>query len=138
MITIQLITTEQTYPIRHKELRQGFPIETCYWVGDNDATTFHLGAFEEETIVGVVSLMKTDNGYQLRGMAVLSNHQGKNIGSLLVKKAEEILKENNVDYLWMNARIGAMKFYEKLNYRTEGEVFEIETVGKHIRMCKKL
>ena len=137
-ILIKEIQTEETYPIRHQELRQGFPIETCHFDKDDNSDTFHLGAFENEKLVGVVTLVKSEKGYQLRGMAVLGSEQGKGIGALLVQKAEEILRGKQVSYLWMNARIKAVPFYEKLGYITLGDVFEIQTVGEHIIMEKTL
>lgn len=137
-ILIKEILTEQTYPIRHQELRQGFPIETCHFDKDDDFNTFHLGAFENGNLVGVVTLVKSKNSYQLRGMAVLSSEQGKGIGSLLIEKAEEKLQQKQVNYLWMNARIKAVPFYKKLGYSTKGDIFNIETVGEHIVMDKYL
>ncbi|MBV7439983.1 GNAT family N-acetyltransferase [Weeksellaceae bacterium TAE3-ERU29] len=137
-ILIKEIPTEQTYPIRHQELRQGFPIETCHFDEDDDSNTFHLGAFENGNLVGVVTLVKSEKGYQLRGMAVLSSEQGKGIGALLMQKAEEKLHEKQVNYLWMNARVKAIPFYKKLGYSTKGDSFTIKTVGEHIVMEKKL
>ena len=137
-IIIKEIETEETYPIRHQELRQGFPIETCHFDKDDESDTFHLGAFENKELVGVVTLVNSEKGYQLRGMAVLSKEQGKGIGSLLIQKAEEKLQQEQISYLWMNARIKAVPFYEKLGYITLGDVFEIQTVGEHIIMEKTL
>lgn len=137
-IIIKEIQTEETYSIRHQELRQGFPIETCHFDKDDESDTFHLGAFENKKLVGVVTLVKSEKGYQLRGMAVLSSEQGKGIGALLVQKAEKKLHEKQVNYLWMNARIKAVPFYDKLGYTTQGKFFNIETVGEHIIMYKNL
>ena len=137
-IIIKEIQTEETYSIRHQELRQGFPIETCHFDKDDESDTFHLGAFENKKLVGVVTLVKSEKGYQLRGMAVLSKEQGKGIGSLLIQKAEEKLQQEQISYLWMNARINAVPFYEKLGYLTQGDIFNIETVGEHIIMYKSL
>ena len=137
-IIIKEIQTEETYSIRHQELRQGFPIETCHFDKDDEPNTFHLGAFENKKLVGVVTLVKSEKGYQLRGMAVLSSEQGKGIGALLVQKAEERLQQEQVNYLWMNARIKAVPFYKKLGYSKQGNIFNIETVGEHIIMDKKL
>ena len=137
-IIIKEIQTEETYPIRHQELRQGFPIETCHFDKDDEPNTFHLGAFENKKLVGVVTLVKSEKGYQLRGMAVLNKEQGKGIGSLLIQKAEEKLQQEQISYLWMNARINAVPFYKKLGYLTQGDIFNIETVGEHIIMYKSL
>lgn len=137
-ILIKEVKAEQTYPIRQSELRKGFSLENCYMEGDEKQTTFHLGAFDNNTIVGVVSLMKTAQGYQLRGMAILESYKGQKIGTQLIEKAEEQLKNKCISTIWMNARINAVNFYQKQGYTSIGNPFTIEGIGEHIRMSKKL
>ena len=89
-IQIKEISSLETYSVRHPVLREGRPIEDCSFDGDDLSTTFHLGLFYEDVLVGVASFMKNnhvlfldDNQYQLRGMAVLKTYQGKQLGDIL-------------------------------------------------------
>ena len=61
MFITKKITTFETYTIRQEVLRKGKPIETCYFNGDNDSSTTHFGLFENEKIIGVVSVYKTNS-----------------------------------------------------------------------------
>ena len=54
----------------------------------------------------------------------------------MVEKAEEILREAQIHKIWMNARETAAKFYEKLGYNIEGELFNIKPIGFHYVMTK--
>ena len=144
-IITKLITTKQTYSIRQLLLRQGKPITSCMFKGDDLPTTFHLGAYSENNLIGVVSLFKKQhknftikNQYQLRGMGVLANFQGKGVGKLLVKKAEASILKKGSNFIWMDAREKATHFYKKLDYYIVGELFNIPDVGLHHVMTKHL
>lgn len=136
---IKQIAPEETYPLRRKVLRKNMPQETHVFQGDNKEGTFHLGFFERNQLVGVVTLMPQEAGiFQLRGMAVDERFQGMNIGRHLVKEAEEIVRNSGGTEIWMNAREAAIPFYQKCGYQKVGEYFEILPIGVHIKMQRKL
>lgn len=142
-IQIKKISSSATYPIRHRVLRPGKPLESCYFDGDDLTSTLHWGAFENDTLIGVASVFKTSHPdfpettqYQLRGMAVLDTWQGKGIGHCLLEMIEKDLGEAAVG-LWFNARSHAVPFYEKMAYIRMGSEFQIPDVGPHYVMTKK-
>ena len=53
---VKQIDAKDTYNIRNSLLRQGLPVESCYFDGDKDENTFHLGAFEDDKLRSVASL----------------------------------------------------------------------------------
>jgi len=142
--TVKQITAAQTYAVRHPVLRAGRPVETCAMPGDDAEDTFHLGLFDAENLIGVVTFMNaakpqfTGKQYQLRGMAVLNTYQGKGLGNLLVAEGEARLKAQGYDLLWCNARIKALNFYTRKGFKIEGEPFEIEPIGTHYLLYKNL
>ena len=142
--TVKQITAAQTYAVRHPVLRAGRPVETCAMPGDDAEDTFHLGLFDAENLIGVVTFMNaakpqfTGKQYQLRGMAVLEAYQGKGLGNILVTEGEQQLKQLGYDLLWCNARIKALNFYTRKGFKIEGEAFEIEPIGTHYLLYKKL
>ncbi|AGC77093.1 acetyltransferase (GNAT) family protein [Nonlabens dokdonensis] len=151
MIQIIPITSRETYSVRHAVLRKGRPVEDCRFSGDELGTTFHLGAFEKDKIIGVATFLmnkdidleqikhiKLHHCYQLRGMAVLEIAQGKGIGKKLLKHAEKLLKEKHIQSLWFNARVNATSFYENMGYEIVSEPFIIPKVGDHYKMMKLL
>jgi len=71
-------------------------------------------------------------------MASVKKAQGKGFGKLLLDEAEKTLKNQGVEILWCNARTVALGFYKKLGYQLVGNVFQVEQVGPHFVMFKKL
>ncbi|MES2748576.1 MAG: GNAT family N-acetyltransferase [Bacteroidota bacterium] len=145
MIEIKEIPFTSTYSVRHPVLRQGKPIESCFFDGDDLPTTKHFGAFSNEKLTGVVSVYQNkntnfqeNNPFQIRGMAVLTDFQKKGIGELLVLQTEDYVRKQNGELIWFNARELAVGFYEKLNYQKMGEPFLIPDIGLHYIMFKKL
>ena len=145
MPIVQKITTSETFEVRHPVLRQGKPIESCRFEGDDLITTLHFGLFENNNLVGVASIFENNNPLfedknqaQLRGMAVLENYQGKGFGKQLVAHCEKQMTLENKSLIWFNARVNAKGFYEKMGYTAIGNPFEIKEVGLHYVMYKKL
>ncbi|WP_372753893.1 GNAT family N-acetyltransferase [Mariniflexile sp.] len=142
---IKYISTSDAYTVRHPVLRKGKPFESCIFEGDDLDTTFHLGIYKQEQLVGVCTFVKNNHTllsevfqYQLRGMAVLDAYQNQGLGAKLVTQGEAILKEKKINVIWCNAREKAANFYKKIGFNIIGEPFNIPNIGKHYIMFKKL
>lgn len=141
---LRFITAQETWPVRHPVLRAGKPLEDVYMEADDKESTFHIGMFYKNVIVGVASFMDdekpefTGKQSRLRGMAVLPNFRKKGIAQLILQKGEKILKEKMKTTLWFNARVGAVRFYKNLGYTVLGSEFIIPKIGIHYLMKKKL
>jgi GNAT superfamily N-acetyltransferase len=149
-IEIRRVGVETILDLRHRILRAGLPPESARFDGDEAATTLHWAAFAldfsgraEEKAVGCLSLMLNsldgEPAWQLRGMAVEAARQGLGLGRALMVRAEEAAaREGAAGWLWCNARVPAIGFYQKHGWTTISEVFAIPTAGPHVRMSKKL
>lgn len=145
MKKIQNISSESTFIVRNPVLREGKPVESCRFEGDDLETTFHFGLFIDEKLIGVISLFKNknaifniENQFQIRGMAVLQEHQKKGYGALLVKHCEAFLIDQKCNLIWFNARENAVLFYKKLGYNKIGSPFSIADIGIHYIMKKEI
>jgi len=145
MIQISEISALETFKVRHPVLRPGKPVESCHFDGDELMTTKHFGLFDNEILAGVISLFKQDNAafandnqFQIRGMAVLENFRKRGFGEQLVLHVENVVNEQNGNFIWFNAREVAVKFYSNLGYAIVGDAFEIPDVGTHYKMYKIL
>lgn len=145
MQIIKEIPAIETFSVRHPVLRQGKPIESCRFDGDELPTTHHFGLFIENNLVGVISVFEKQHSlfadprqFQIRGMAVLEHYQKKGLGESLMKHAEDFIKTQNGTLIWFNARIIAVGFYQKLGYQIIGDAFEIADVGTHYVLFKRL
>ncbi|MDG2396721.1 MAG: GNAT family N-acetyltransferase [Flavobacteriaceae bacterium] len=143
LIKIHRISPKLTLPIRQKVLRNGkIPKELCEFNWDYNKESFHLGAYFNKNIIGIVSILNTSKKKssvkRLRGMAVLSPYQKSGIGSLLIDEAEKILKNNKTSLIWLKARKYALDFYLKKGYKKTGNPFDIEDIGIHYKCEKKI
>jgi len=145
--SVKYIQPDQCLDLRTRILRPGQDIKLCIFPEDILPTTFHLGIYHNNKIVCNGTFMRnshpdfsiTTNPYRLRGMATDTAYQGKNLGSLLLQKAELILKHSyQCDFLWFNAREKAFHFYQKNNFKFHREMFDIPQVGPHKVMYKWL
>ncbi len=142
---IKIITAQETYIVRQPILRADRSIEDCKFEGDNLETTLHLGLFLNKTLVGVASFLNNNSQYfkdfsqfQLRGMAILIEHQKKGFGNLLLKEGELLLSNKKATRIWFNARETATLFYKKNGYSIVGKPFDIPYIGTHFVMTKKI
>ena len=145
MSHIKKITAETTFIVRNPVLRPNLPVESCRFEGDNLLSTTHFGFYDDEKLVGIVSVFEKTNKnwkenrqFQIRGMAVLDDFQKKGIGKKLVQSVISFAIEKEVELIWFNARKNAVPFYEKLGFHVHGTAFEIEGIGTHYIMYRML
>jgi len=142
---IKLIKTVQTYPIRHKILRPGQSIESCYYPYDEDKDTFHLGVFEQDNLVSIASFYKETRGenenkisYRIRGMATFPPYRNKGNAKAMIKFAIEQIKKSGGETIWCNARVSATGLYSKIGMKIISKPFEIAGIGIHVVMEKEI
>ena len=145
MFVIKEISAFETIIVRHPVLRFGKPIESCRFEGDDLPTTKHFGLFFENQLSVVISVFEAknnlfleENQFQIRGMAVLEQHQKKGFGEVLLKYCENQIRIKMGEIIWFNARESAIGFYEKSDYQKSGDGFEIADIGIHYVLFKKL
>lgn len=145
MITVKNIDGSETYLLRQKVLRPHQLLADCKYPSDYEADTFHLGAFINDELISIASFSKeiyphlpAGIHYRLRGMATLPNFRNKRAGSSLIQKAEQILQERQANILWCNGRINVAGYYKRLGFHEHGEIFEIEPIGLHKVLYKKI
>lgn len=127
--------------LRHDVLIIGTNRTSPNFDGDQDPSTFHFGAFANQTNLCCLSMMRSDvqqqPAYQLRGMATYPDVQGKGVGKRLLQFAEDtVFKETGINYCWCNARCGIEGFYSKQGWDVISEPFMIEGVCMHVKMEK--
>ncbi|OIQ22556.1 MAG: GNAT family N-acetyltransferase [Flavobacterium sp. MedPE-SWcel] len=144
MQNIKIIQSQDTYSVRQPVLRPGKPIESCVFIGDDDKTTVHFGIYCNDILAGILSIFKTSTSifpekeqYQMRGMAILPEHQKKGLGEKLLYKGEEYIKSKKAQVIWFNARENAVQFYKKTGFEIINNSFNIPDIGIHYIMYKK-
>jgi len=124
--------------LRFKILREPLGLALSKQDLDGEDQQIHIVAIAQNEIVGTIVLKPiTRIRIKLRQMAVSHKLQGQGIGKKLVVFAEELAKSQDYKIIEMIARLSALKFYQKLGYKTEGEEFEEVTV-RSINMAKTI
>ncbi len=144
-VFVESVRLEDIISIRHQVLRVGQTRSSCYYPEDSFKETVHFAAKDGSTLIGCASIYKESHpdfslkqSWRIRGMAVLPNYQGKNIGTQLLETCinHAIIKKAGV--IWCNARLNAVAFYKNSGFKIIGDEFEIENIGPHYLMAKNL
>ena len=144
-LSLKIVKSDDLLNLRSKILRNNLDPNLCRFPGDKEINSFHIGAFNGNTLIGGVSVIKNEckkkelpNCFQLRGLFVDKEFQHNGIGKTIVNFVENRLRDSGVNYLWMNARESAVLFYLKLNYSNSKISYVINEIGLHYLMYKKL
>jgi len=144
-ILVESVRLEDIIDIRHQILRQGQSRSSCYYPEDSYKKTIHYAAKNENEIIGCASIYKESHpdftlkqSWRIRGMAVINQYQGQNIGAQLLETCINYAILQKAGIIWCNARINAVKFYKNAGFKIIGDEFEIENIGPHFLMAKNL
>jgi len=115
------ITSEETLNIRHKVM---WPDKSIDYVRvTNDDKGRHFGLFINDTMISVISLFIINKEAQFRKFATLNDYQGKGFGTLLLKEIMNIVKHNNLNKVWCNARMDKSNYYAKFGMKVTDNTF---------------
>jgi len=91
------------------------------WEYEKESTHFLI--FYNRKPVATARHRKTKKGYKLERFAVLKEERGKGYGHKVLKAILEDLK-NFSGLIYMHAQCDVVPFYEKLNFKKIGDIFE--------------
>jgi len=142
-VVVRRCTAEQIVPLRHVVLRAGLPIDAARFPGDDAPDAVHFAAERGGEIIGCCTLHQEPYGgepaWRLRGMAVAEAEQGGGVGRALLAAVDDYVRQHpHSNLLWANARLIAIKFYERLGWKVVSDLFDIPTAGPHHVMIKRL
>lgn len=147
---VRPITAAETRPLRAAVLRPGQPPEALVYAGDEHPQALHVGAFEDERLVGIATVypepppeayrdaMPGGGAFRLRGMATLPEVRGGGHGRELLEACFAHARAHGARVLWCNARVGALGFYRRMGLETIGPEFDIAGIGPHYVMWREV
>ena len=146
---VRSISAAETRGLRSFVLRPGQPPESLVYHGDELSASFHAGGYIDGQLVGIATVypepmpdppadLADAETYRLRGMATHPSFQGRGVGREVLGLCLAHIREQGGEVLWCNARVGAQGFYERLGFETIGEPFEIEGIGPHYVMWRRV
>ncbi len=129
---------DQMIALRYALLRKPLGLNFTDDELKKEANDILIGCFDDDKLEGCCLLTETEPGLvRLRQMAVLSGLQGKGIGKVLLRFAENIARDRGFKKISMHARKTAIGFYEKSGYKIVSKEFN-EISIPHYLMEKPL
>ena len=145
-MTLKELPTADIRKLRHEVLwphKSSF--KDCVIEPDMIETTFHMGAIENDIVVGTSTFLvdinnkfDTQSQYRLRAMATSPKVRGQKVGRQIIEASIEKLKKMNIEFLWCDARLAATGFYERLGFKMKGEIYNVPNIGPHKLMYIEL
>jgi predicted GNAT family N-acyltransferase len=117
----------------------------CVIEPDEVDTTFHMGALDNDIVVGTSTFLidindkfDTTSQYRLRAMATSPTVRGKKVGRQIIEASIKKLKHMGIELIWCDARLEATGFYEKLGFKMKGDIYHVPEIGPHKLMYLNL
>jgi predicted GNAT family N-acyltransferase len=130
------ITAAETHDLRRRVLRDGTRSDALVWDGDEDPTTFHLGARTDGELVAISTWLRrrypdrpADEAFQLRGMATEPSRRGSGVSGRLLRAGLDRCAEQGAILVWARARVAAISFYERHGFVPVGPEYTDLTTG---------
>ncbi|MFP5080351.1 GNAT family N-acetyltransferase [Pedobacter sp. JCM 36344] len=120
-VQIEQVRYELTWRIRHEVMYPNLPFEAIKLPSDPDG--IHFGLYANDQLTSVVSIFNEGSIYQFRKFATLDPFQSKGYGSMLLSYIIAYIRQDGGNKLWCNARLSAIKFYERFGFSPFGEPF---------------
>lgn len=131
-------TYRETLAFREDHLRRPLGLQQTAADVAGEDVQFHFAALDGGVLCAVLCLKPLEPGrIKLRQMCVDAERRGAGLGSDLVRFAEAWARGRGFTTIELHARLVARPFYERLGYRTVGEMFE-EVGLPHVAMEKTL
>jgi predicted GNAT family N-acyltransferase len=127
----------EAYALRREVfvVEQGVPQELE--VDDDDPIAAHLVALHEGRVVGTLRMVRHGRTAKIGRMAVSASWRRKGIGGALMRFAALTAGHDGVEEIILAAQLAARRFYQRLGYAEEGDVFYDANLP-HVRMRKRL
>lgn len=136
MTEIVEITAADTHDLRTRLLRDGTPSDVVVWDGDEEPTTFHLGACVDGGLIAISTWLRrrypdrpAEQAVQLRGMAVDPSRRGTGVAGRLLQVGRDRCAAEGATLLWARARVTALAFYERHGFEAVGPEYTDLTTG---------
>lgn len=119
---IKPISLKDCLPLRREVLWPFLTLEEC--IDPEDQNSTHIGYCQNNQVISCLSIYpQSSTIYQIRKFATLPSFQRKGIGTKVFTAVLNDLKQKQIEYITLNARITAVEFYKKFNFYFTGEQF---------------
>lgn len=121
-----------------KEIRQRVFVQEQGFENEFDQIdnyAYHITLFDGGKCVATARLYEENGEYHIGRVAVLKEYRGKKLGERVVFELENKAKEIGVKMISLSAQVSAQGFYEKLGYKSLGDL-HYDEFCPHVTMTK--
>ncbi len=155
MPTVRRVPAAAVRPLRTEILRPGWTDRLATYAED-ETVAVHVAAFRDGRDapdgVGTVyaeappgahrdeipeAAYADGASWRLRGMATSDAARGTGLGRVVLEDAFAVVREHGGRFLWCNARLVAVPFYDRLGMAAVGPEFDIPEIGPHYVMWRE-
>ncbi|MBD7910822.1 GNAT family N-acetyltransferase [Clostridium cibarium] len=120
---------DQVIDLRFSILFEPYNIIEKYDYDKLDEISFHLVALSGDRVVAYSRMTNINGKGKITNVVVSSNFINKGIGLEMMKSHISNAKKNNIDYLYLNARLDTIDFYIKVGFKCDGSITRSEKSG---------
>jgi len=140
------ITAQESRLLRQRVLRPHQRAEDIVLPGDDAPETWHVGAYCNGILAGIVSLYRArsprhpelDTAWQMRMMGVAPAFQRQGLARAILLYGFGVTRRQGGVLVWGNARLHVAPLYERLGFVRHGDAFEVPDIGPHVYMERAL
>ena len=129
-IEIREAKLAEILPVRHQVLWPEKPVEFVRVEGDEQG--IHFGLYKDDQLVTVISLFEEGKSIRFRKFATLPGFQNQGLGRKMILHTIDYARERGFERLWCDARLDALRFYERAGF----EKFSRTFFKEEIEYCK--
>jgi len=105
---------------------------------NHDREALHMVAKDGEKVIGTARILfSTANQAKIERMAILKPFRRKGIGGRIITFLEEILRNRQINQVFLHAQYPVVAFYKSCGFKESGSPFW-EAGIRHIKMRKRL
>lgn len=135
MKTIERVSLDEVWKMRHEIMWPDKPIEYIQLPDDDQG--IHLGLFDEDQLMSVISLFIEGKEAQFRKFCTKTSVQNKGYGSELLRYTIEYAKQQGATSIFCNARVTKCSFYTKFGLEMTDQRF-VKGEKEYVIMRKSL
>lgn len=115
--------------LRYKILFEPYHKINKYTFDSLDSKSYHLAALDEDKIVGYSRLTNIDGKGKITNVFVIPEYENLKIGHKMLKKHMQKAKEEQLNVLYLNARLSTLNFYKKAGFTEYGHPYISDKSG---------
>ncbi|MFO7819073.1 MAG: GNAT family N-acetyltransferase [Halanaerobacter sp.] len=137
-IETELDNLNEAFALRKEVFVAGQGVPEDVEIDDKEDRAYHFLVKNNRELVATCRVRIIDNYAKLERMAVKEGYRKQGIGSLLIDRVEEFVKDKNLAKIKLHAQVKVQDFYEKNDYQLSSEEEFMEAGIRHVKMEKKI